>query len=127
MTIKQKIRVAWYQSAREVLAAAMDIPLEELDGCMMECLDAATGKPTSIDVATLDDQPMWAFADTENFLIHAFAGPDVALGEVMRMIGHEIGHLVGTPCDDPIAEERRADAFGDVAALAYELTHARQP
>lgn len=66
-------------------------------------------------------QGCWAFVDTKNNQIHAWAANDTAPEMVLHMLAHEIGHATGEAHSDPLQEEMRAEQFGRVARLAYEM------
>ena len=73
------------------------------------------------DIEGMRMQGCWAFVDTLNSCIHAWAAPDTDRGLVLHMLAHEIGHATGTPHPDGFQEEMRAEQFGRVAAAAYRM------
>jgi len=73
------------------------------------------------DIEGMRMQGCWAFVDTLNSCIHAWAAPDTDRGLVLHMLAHEISHATGTPHPDGFQEEMRAEQFGRVAAAAYRM------
>lgn len=78
------------------------------------------------EIQAIRDQKCWGCADTETNQIHAWAAPDVDRTLLIHMLAHEIGHLTGEPLPDDIQEELRAETFGKVAAMAYQMLQAQQ-
>ncbi|HRO20851.1 hypothetical protein [Alcaligenes phenolicus] len=78
------------------------------------------------EIQAIRDQKCWGCADTETNQIHAWAAPDVDRTLLIHMLTHEIGHLTGEPLPDDIQEELRAETFGKVAAMAYQMLQAQQ-
>ena len=62
----------------------------------------------------------WGFVDKQS-TIHFWAKPDADPKTLVHFFAHEIGHRTGTPCEDEVEEERRAETFGEVAAQAFEF------
>jgi len=61
--------------------------------------------------------------------IHWYAQDRISDRLVAHMLGHEMGHITGVRKKRPVAEEVRADAYGDVAMEITEmlqLRHARR-
>ncbi|MGG5143929.1 hypothetical protein [Alcaligenes ammonioxydans] len=78
------------------------------------------------EIQAIRDQKCWGCADTETNQIHVWAAPDVDRTLLIHMLAHEIGHLTGEPHTDDIQEELRAETFGKVAAMAYQMLQAQQ-
>lgn len=78
------------------------------------------------EIQAIRDQKCWGCADTDTNQIHVWAAPDVDRTLLIHMLAHEIGHLTGAPHPDDIQEELRADTFGKVAAMAYQMLQAQQ-
>jgi hypothetical protein len=72
-------------------------------------------------IAGIAEQKCWGFCDTKTGEIHAWVAPDCPPETLLEFLGHELGHLTGTPCADELEEEMRANLFGEVAAQAYRL------
>ena len=66
-------------------------------------------------------QGCWGFVDSRTNIIHAWAADSAPRGFILHMLAHEIGHVTGEPHPDELQEEMRAEQFGRVAKLAYEL------
>lgn len=71
-------------------------------------------------------QKHWAFVRVPKqkslaAIIHFYAGRNVPITDVAKMLGHELGHISGSILDDESAEEARADLYGDVARRVIEL------
>lgn len=62
----------------------------------------------------------WAFADTTKRTVHVWHGPEFSRLNALALLGHEIGHCVGTPFKDEEAEESRAHTYGFAAMLAAQ-------
>ena len=77
------------------------------------------------EMASIRTQGCWAFVDTRVNMIHAWADPEADRELVLHMLAHEIGHITGAEHPDPIQEEMRAEQFGRVAKMAYQLLAAR--
>lgn len=78
------------------------------------------------EIQAIRDQKCWGCADTETNQIHVWAAPDVDRTLLIHMLAHEIGHLTGVPHTDDIQEELRAETFGKVAAMAYQMLQTQQ-
>jgi hypothetical protein len=71
-------------------------------------------------------QRHWAFVRVskdpkEAAVIHFYAAKDVPLKAIAAMLGHELGHISGEILDDKVAEEERANLYGDVAVRVLEM------
>jgi hypothetical protein len=98
-------------------------PMLRKDGSEVEMTHAEV-------IESLTRMGCWAHADVLNNAIHVWIG-DAPVALVVEMIGHELGHLSDLGRDPrtltagdaeiDLAEERRADMFGDIAAMAYRL------
>ena len=78
------------------------------------------------EIQAIRDQKCWGCADTDTNQVHVWAAPDVDRTLLIHMLAHEIGHLTGEPHTDDIQEELRAETFGKVAAMAYQMLQAQQ-
>jgi hypothetical protein len=121
------MNVVWHKSAEEVFRAYWGDAIDD-DGVTL-CALTGDGDPveSSMDEAlyAIRQQGVWGFADTEGEVIHAWADGSADPALVIHMLAHEIGHLTGTPNCDDLAEELRADEYGDVAAQAYRMLMGR--
>ena len=128
----KSISIQWHDSPQSVHRAMWE-PVAASEGITYEgMMSDSVGVASSADgvdfelsyadeMAALESQGCWAFVDTEAGVIHAWVSPDVPRLRVVHMFAHEIGHMVGTPLDDDIAEEMRAEEFGRVAAMAFDM------
>lgn len=94
-----------------------DMTAQNLDGDEVIC------SPTEM-VESIRKMGMWGFADAES-TVHFWVDPNASPADVMFFLGHEIGHLSGTALPqvgkpEDIAEEQRADEYGNAAKLAYQ-------
>ena len=91
--------------------------------------ETETGETVSFthkqELAGMRGQGCWAFVDTRNNTIHAWADEATPRELVLHMLAHEIGHITGEPHPDDMQEEMRAEQFGRVAKMAYGLLPAR--
>lgn len=127
-----KFGVTWY-STPEALHRAMWSPAAEAEGMTYEALiaesstSAFTTDGREIQVTHEEEMDairlmgVWGFCDTNTSQIHAWAAPDTPRLKVIHMLAHEIGHLTGTPDENDLEEEMRAEAFGQVAAIAFGM------
>lgn len=76
-------------------------------------------------IAAMKDRGCHGFVNENTRTIHAWVGTTTSKATVISMLAHEIGHLVGTPCQDPTEEEQRAEQFGMVAKMAHEFLEKR--
>ena len=128
----KSISIQWHNSAQSVHRAMWE-PVAASEGITYDDMMAdSAGVATSADgidfelshadeMTALESQGCWAFVDTPAGIIHAWASPDAPRSRVVHMFAHEIGHMVGAPLDDDIAEEMRAEEFGRVAAMAFDM------
>lgn len=129
--------ITWHPSP-EALHRAMWGPIAEAEGMDYEALLAessgvaaftATGEEVHVtheeEMDAIRMMGVWGFSDANAKHIHAWAAPDTPRIKVLHMLAHEIGHLTGTPDEDDLKEEMRAEAFGQVAALAFGLMDTR--
>ena len=133
-----ELAITWYPSP-EAVHRAMWAPIAEAEGMTYEALMAeshshgvdAAGTEVEIsaeeEMAAIRSQGVWGFIDTNGHHIHAWASPDAPRETVVHMLAHEIGHMTGTPHDDDLEEELRAEQFGRVAALAVSFADRRPP
>lgn len=126
------LSIIWHPTP-EAVTNAMWAPIAEAEGLSAEDLadgelggvDAEGNEVESITIAQACENirqcGCWGFVDTNTNTIHAWAADDADPSVVLHMLAHEIGHLTGDPCDDHLAEELRAETFGQVAAEAMRL------
>lgn len=124
--------IIWYDTP-EAIHRAMWEPVAKDNGMTYEELVAEcvivgvtdAGEEVTLeggsDIEGMRVQRCWGFVDTNTHIIHAWAAPDADQEVVMHMIGHELGHITGTPLTDELQEELRAEEFGRVARMAYNL------
>lgn len=72
-------------------------------------------------IEAIRDQGVWGFMDSADHRIHAWRGDGASQELIIHMLAHEIGHATGEGNLDPIQEEMRAEQFGRVARLAYQM------
>lgn len=132
-----KMAVVWYARPEDVHRAmwepsAIDAGMtyEEMLAESVGCGQTEGGEEVEFtheqELAGMYAQGCWAFVDNTN-TIHAWAAQDADTALVVHMLAHEIGHATGTEHPDELQEEMRAEQFGRVAALAYELVQQRKP
>lgn len=124
--------IIWHPTPEAVMSA-MWSPVAEAEGLSAE--DLADGELGGVDEDGNEVDPItiaqacenirkcgcWGFVDTNTDTIHAWAADDADPSVVLHMLAHEVGHLTGEPYDDHLAEELRAETFGQVAAEAMRL------
>ena len=69
------------------------------------------------------EQGIWGFI-TEDKRIHFWADEKCSVEVLVRFFAHEVGHHTGTPEEDPLKEELRAEQFASVAISALQLAMA---
>lgn len=127
-----ELEIRWYSSPEEVHRlmwepSAIDAGMT-YEQMMSECEVCGEDEhgnevtiPPGAEFEGMRKQGCWAFIDTLNSCIHAWADESTDPEMVLHMLAHEIGHATGTPESDPLQEEMRAEQFGRVAKLAYQL------
>ncbi|EWC39609.1 hypothetical protein [Stutzerimonas stutzeri] len=124
--------IRWYESPESVhramwepMAIGEGMTYDELLAEGVTCGFDESGNEVEMeagaDIEGMRMQGCWAFVDTLNSCIHAWAAPDADRGKILHMLAHEIGHATGTPHPDGFQEEMRAEQFGRVAAAAYSM------
>lgn len=127
----QNIKMTWYDTPQEV-HRAMWTPVALEEGMSYEDICETLGGGTDADgniveityekeMAAIREMGVWGFADTLDRHIHAWADPSTPRETVIYMLAHEIAHLAGTPSEDDVQEELRAESYGAVAAQAFSL------
>ena len=115
-----------YNSHEEILASYHKCTVSELKESTLGGEDIEGNEcEYSIDdaIAGMDITGCWGYVDEQN-TIHFWAKSDVDDKTLVHFFAHEIGHCSGTPCEDYMEEERRAETFGEVAAQAFEFAQA---
>lgn len=119
-TPEQVHRLYWEESAKEV-----GLTYEEMIAESTACGETLDGEEVEFsfeqEMEGIRMQKCWAFCDLNTNMIHAWACPTADTSLVVHMLAHEIGHLTGTPDIQGLPEELRADQYGKVAGLAYNL------
>jgi hypothetical protein len=69
----------------------------------------------------IHESGFWAFADTWTNTVHVWFDPRTDEFQRFRVLAHEVAHLSGNQCKDPIKEERRCDAFMEIASVLFIL------
>jgi hypothetical protein len=66
-------------------------------------------------------QGRWAFCETKErpVVVRYWHNGQQSYEDLAFMLGHELGHVLGKPVNAPIAEELRADEYGEAASLVY--------
>lgn len=134
----QPLGITWYPTPDAVFYSmweqaftAEGMPTSEIADTSVIGVNSATGEDEALSVDEaiqgMKDQGMWGYIDTEARMIHAWADPGAEPGAILHMLAHEVGHITGEPAADEVEEERRADAFGAVAAEAFRLMSTRPP
>ena len=130
------VSVTWYESPDSVhramweeVAVAEGMTYEQLIAESEGEGETETGETVAFtheqELAGMRGQGCWAFVDTRNNTIHAWADEATPRELVLHMLAHEIGHITGEPHPDHMQEEMRAEQFGRVAKMAYGLLPAR--
>lgn len=126
------LSIRWYPDLEAVdramwepVAIEQGMTWEEMvDQCDVICQDEQGNEVVlsrDEQLAAMRAQGCWGFLDSNTNTIHAWAAPDADRASVLHMLAHEVGHATGTPLQDGLQEELRAEQFGRVAALAYSL------
>ena len=130
------VSVTWHESPESVhramweeVAVAEGMTYEQLIAESEGEGETETGETVAFtheqELAGMRGQGCWAFVDTRNNTIHAWADEATPRELVLHMLAHEIGHITGEPHPDDMQEEMRAEQFGRVAKMAYGLLPAR--
>ncbi len=85
-------------------------------GCEADPGDLMVDDEPMLDV--IQRQGMWAFVDTKASppVVHYWHDGKRSEMELAFMLGHELGHVTGRKARGFVAEEHRADEYGEVAA-----------
>jgi hypothetical protein len=121
----QEFKLKRYESIDGVIAELYGIPEGELSS------DGIEGKGISESGEEVDfnyeqqkegisKQGYWGWVD-DSKVIHYWIGKDTPIKELIHFFAHEIGHQTGEQNSDDYLEEMRAEQFGRVATLAYDL------
>lgn len=99
-------------------------------GSKLEDLQLVHGKELlDIDVVeeSIQGQGMWGFAETfaKPPVIHYWHDGKRSEAELARFFGHEMGHCAGKPLKG-VAEEHRADQYGEIAAMVLREVRRRR-
>lgn len=79
-------------------------------------------------VQMIESDGLWGFADlTTNKIRYWFDKKKVSDSDVAELLGHELGHLVPSYHANDDHEEDRADEFGVVASMVFDLVLKRKP
>jgi hypothetical protein len=103
----------WEEHCEDILD--VEIEGETADGAVVTSNIGA-------QVVATEKMGYWGFAETWATppVIHLWVSPGAAPEDVVELIGHELGHITGTPAADDIEEELRAHEYGQVARSAFE-------
>ena len=78
------------------------------------------------ELAGIKENGFWGFCDPKTKTVNVWIGENADPEEIIFFLGHEIGHASGKPLpptgdevQDEIAEERRADEYGEVTQKAF--------
>lgn len=74
-------------------------------------------------ISNIKKQGFWAHIGTKDKIIRYWIDKDnnLNLKELIGFFAHEIGHVSGTPIEDELKEEMRAEEYSYVASLAYDF------
>lgn len=118
-----------YNSIDEVLLSSWQsedntLTLDDLKNAEMGCHVDESGITTEYSYEDqkegIESMGYWGWIDDKK-VIHYWIGKDVKIEKLIHFFAHEIGHRTGTADNDFYKEEMRAEAFGDVASLAYSF------
>ena len=117
------IEIVWYKNPEDVIGIMWGVSefvdIQEICGLDMD------GNYLKISVneflARVQKYGVWGFAHKETMTIHAWKKGDAEMENVLKVLGHEIGHLMGEQLEDEEAEENRADGYGTAASLAWRF------
>ena len=113
------VSVTWHESPESVhramweeVAVAEGMTYEQLIAESEGEGETETGETVAFtheqELAGMRGQGCWAFVDTRNNTIHAWADEATPRELVLHMLAHEIGHITGEPHPDHMQEEMRA-------------------
>lgn len=105
-----------------------DLTIEEFLKCEAGGL-TAEGEPVTFtgadELEAVKANGFWGFCDPQTKTIHVWVGEGTDPEEIIFFLGHEIGHASGTPVEDSgdelkdeMAEQQRADEYGEAARQA---------
>lgn len=132
---KTFIKIVRYETPEDINAAFLhEITKRAGEGNALDEADVMTDIVTTEDGQTIEiseemlitmisTMPCWGFSDSIDHVIHYWARKDCDFESAVSFFAHEIGHLVGRPCENTVKEEARADMYATVAlqAMAFGM------
>ena len=126
------VAITWHDSPESVhramweeSAVAAGMTYEQMLAESVACGEDEHGNEIEFsheqELAGIRQQGCWGFVDARTNMIHAWASDSAPREFILHMLAHEIGHVTDEPHPDELQEEMRAEQFGRVAKLAYEL------
>ena len=116
-----RIIIKRYDNLDDLLCALHHMPLDELKECTHGGYDGSENEwefTYSDMVKNIKEMGCYGFANNKEE-IHVWFESNVNMWDLIRMLGHEMGHLERPYKRDPMQEEIKADKYGDVAAGAF--------
>lgn len=119
-----KIEGLSYNSVDECMAAFFQCRVSELKE-VTESFEMlwAGGKEEGWDVqkaiSDIRKRACWAWIEGK-MVIHYYISKDATMTQVVKLFGHEIGHMQ-RPFHRSLKEEQKADKYSNVAAAAYQI------
>jgi hypothetical protein len=125
------IKIVWYKTAEDIhheydkgFRLAVGVSEEVWSEMEKGGLDSNEESVEFTDkqmIAGLKKQKTWGFVDNKTRIIHAWADKRAKPEEILHMLTHEVGHLIGKKKRDFFKEEERADNYGLAAKKAYRF------
>lgn len=130
---EEKFKFKVHDSARSIALAYWDPMLQGWQEYCEDILDVEVEGETQdgavvttnigAQIVATEKMGYWGFAETWAVppVIHLWVSPEAKQEDVVELIGHELGHITGTPAADDIEEELRAHEYGRVARAAFQV------
>lgn len=120
----QNIKIVKYNTLEELLEAQYNTPIADLEQGKHGGYDGE-GNEYEFEfddmVSNIREMGCYGFAgDKED--IHVWVSNDVAIENVIAMMGHERGHLIRPYHKNPMKEEIKAEIYGLCAEFAYRVS-----
>ena len=122
-----KVRWRRHASARSLVREYARAPARDL-GCLPE--EVLLGPDTFTGfLKRIERMGRWAFVETlaKPPVVHYWASPGTPAASLAFMLGHELGHISGKPARGAMAEEDRADEYGEVVRAVVRRLGLRPP
>lgn len=115
------IEIVVHAAPEDLIETYFGVKFGEISTVVGETPSGETFKLGKEDlVAAIKEIGCWGVADQES-TIHVWVSPECDFLELVRLLGHERGHLFAPQIEDAIEEENKADRYSDASTFAYKV------